>query len=419
MQFGLISYSFENTPIEVREKINFTSKHYQKIYKKDIPGISELIVVSTCNRTELYYTAEREQKKEIFSVLIDVLNTLFDINKEKLDKYKNIKTGFQVIRHLLKVASGLKSQVIGEQQILGQIKDAQQKANNYNSAGKSLNYIFRKAITIAKQVRTETKFSDKNLSLSSVAVSFIEDKYENLLDKDVLVVGVGKMSRIVLEILQDKGIKNIYATNRTHGKVIKISKFFENVIPVNYSNLHETVSKVDIVISSTSAPHYLIYKDKLLKHLNNRDKDIVLVDLGVPRDIDPEIGEWPEMEIYNLDQLHEQMEKNKNFRFQEMDKAEDIIKKGLKEVEEWLQCQKIVPVIKTIKKNNSEVINKELQRVFDELELEKYEKNEIEKFARHLSKNLFNEIILNLRELAVRENCNQDEIALIKDIFDI
>ena len=329
MQFGLISFSFESTPIEVREKINLSSKHYQKIYKKDIPGISELVVLSTCNRTELYYVAEAGQKNKLIPVLLDVLNSLFRINKEKLDKYKTIKTDFQIIRHLLKVASGLKSQVIGEQQILGQVKDAQQKANKYNSAGKSLNYIFRKAITTAKQVRTKTGFSDKNLSLSSVAVSFIENKYEKLIDKEVLVVGVGKMSRIVLEILQDKGIKNIYATNRTHGKVVKISQFIENVIPVNYSNLHETVNKVDIVISSTSAPHYLIYKDKLKKHLNTRDNNIVFVDLGVPRDIDPKIGDWPEMEIYNLDQLNEHMEENKNFRLQEMDKANEIINKGL------------------------------------------------------------------------------------------
>lgn len=290
-----------------------------------------------------------------------------------------------------------------------------------NSSGKYLNFIFRKAITNAKKVRTETGLSDKNLSISSVAVSFIEKKFSELKDKDILVIGVGEMSRIALKILQDKGIKNIYATNRTHGKAVKISNYYDNIIPVNYSRLHKIASKVEIVLSSTSAPHYLVFKNKLKQFINktSEEKKRIFVDLSVPRDIDPEINNLPGIEIYNLDQINEKMEENEKFRLLEVDKAEEIIKKGLKEVQDWRYCQKIVPVIKNINRASSEIINEELKKFYYNNDIEADIKNEIENFARHLGGKLFNDIILNLKKVAKQDKCDRKDIKMLQEIFDM
>ncbi len=421
MNFGLISFNYDNTPLQIREKINLTDKSLEKAYNKKVFFIRELVILSTCNRTELYFITDDNKYNKAVSELLEMMINFFDINEINLKSFMETKDEFAVIKHLFKVASGLKSQVPGEQQILGQVKNAQKKAIDLNSSGKYLNFIFRKAITNAKKVRTETGLSDKNLSISSVAVSFIEKKFSELKDKDILVIGVGEMSRIALKILQDKGIKNIYATNRTHGKAVKISNYYDNIIPVNYSRLHKIASKVEIVLSSTSAPHYLVFKNKLKQFINktSEDKKRIFVDLGVPRDIDPEINNLPGIEIYNLDQINEKMEENEKFRLLEVDKAEEIIKKGLKEVQDWRYCQKIVPVIKNINRASSEIINEELKKFYYNNDIEADIKDEIENFARHLGGKLFNDIILNLKKVAKQDKCDRKDIKMLQEIFDM
>ncbi|MFW6270667.1 MAG: glutamyl-tRNA reductase, partial [Bacillota bacterium] len=282
MEIGLISFSYENTPIEIREEINFSSRDYEKAYQilNNNPDLKESIIVSTCNRTEVYFIAE-DEFNSVIDFVKDMLVKVFTLNSDDiLDSYLQYKNDIEVVEHLLEVASACRSQVVGEQQILGQIKSEYERALKYEASGKFLNYFFKEAISTSKKIRTETGFCDKNLSLSSVAVSFIEKKVDKFKDKDILVVGIGEMSRLVIDILQKKGVNNIYATNRTHHKVVKVSDYYDNVIPVNYSGLPKKIFEVDIVISSTSAPHFVIHYDKLQKYygeekINEADKPLI------------------------------------------------------------------------------------------------------------------------------------------------
>ncbi len=416
MDIGLISFNFENTPIEIREKIKFTKRNYETGYNylKDNDFVQESLILSTCNRTEIYYIKNGEDYSRVNQEILLIINKLFSLNINLLKEFVSFKKNDQVIEYLLEVASGLRSQIIGEQQILGQVKKAYQRALQKNTSGRYLNYIFREAITTAKKIRTETGLSEKNISLSSVAVNFIEKKYGNLSSKKVLVIGVGEMSKIVLDILQDKGIENIFATNRTHNKIVKIKDYFPGVIPVNYDKLHKTASEMDIIISSTAAPHFILKKEKMKHFYNNKsNKRIIIIDLGLPRDIDPEISKWPEIEIYNLDHLKEVTAKNKKYRYSQKQKAQNIIDDALCDIKQWQQWQEIVPVIKLIKNNNSRIINNQLEDM--NLQLEK--KRELKEILDNLAEKMFNDIILNLKELALKECKDYELIEIVKDIF--
>ncbi|MFW5976328.1 MAG: glutamyl-tRNA reductase [Bacillota bacterium] len=417
MQIGLISFSFKNTPIEIREKISFSSGHYQKAYNllNKSNMIKESIIISTCNRTEIYFISDKEfNQAEIY--IQKVLINIFELkNEEILKNHGNYKKGVQVIKHLMEVAGACRSQVIGEQQILGQVKDEYQQALKYEASGRYLNYFFKEAISTSKKIRSETQFCEKSLSLSSVAISFIESKIERFNDKKVLVVGIGKMSRLVIDILKKKGVNIIYATNRTHHKVVKVSDYYKDVIPVNYDELHQKIPEVDIVISSTSAPHFVIHFDKLKKYYKKEAlRPIIMIDLGVPRDIEPEIKRRLNLDIYNLDDLNIQREKNREYRLANLESVQKIINKKLKSINEWIQWQQIVPVIKNIKESNTRIIEKELHTLYDIIDPEPEIKKEINKFARYLAKNLFNDIILNLKELSINKEI---EIEKLEKIF--
>lgn len=414
MKIGVLSISYKDTPIVVREKVKFSRKNYESAYKllNKSSFLTESVILSTCNRTEIYFAFTKNKFEKALSEIEDILLKVFNLKNDYLKDYLSCKRGFKAVKYLFEIATGLHSQVLGEQQILGQVKDAQELAIEFKGSGKYLNRIFREAITTAKKIRDKTGLSDKNLSISSVAVNFIENKFSNLSGKKVLIVGVGEVSRIVLELLQDKGIEKMFATNRTHGKVVDIAEYYQGITAVKYSQLEKMAAGVDIVISSTAAPHYILHTEEFQKHYNK--KDLSIIDLGVPRDIEPDIGKWPGVTLINMDMLTEKLEENKEHRISEIDKAENLIKEGLGELEEWFCWQKIVPIIKKIKNCNREIITREFKKLEKNLEIEPKTSKEIENFAEHLGKKLFNRIILNLKDIARKED---DYMGIVDRLF--
>ncbi|MEJ6949822.1 glutamyl-tRNA reductase [Natronospora cellulosivora (SeqCode)] len=408
MHPGLITFNYENTPLEFRERIKFNSKDYIKGYQllKDNPLIQGSLMLSTCNRTEIYFTVNnlmdyRQVREDIF----EIMKKLFSVSYQELEDYAVYKKRDKFFEHLFYLTAGLLSQVIGEQQILGQVKYALQLARDNEASDRYINKLFQKAIASAKEIRHITGLSEKNLSLSSVCVKYIENSFANLNNKKILVIGVGKMSRIVLELLQERGVSKIYATNRTHGKLVKVSDYFDDLNIVSYDRIHELAAKVDIIISSTSSPHYILKEDEFAKYY--KEKKLSIFDLGVPRDIDPALAKYNQIDLYNIDMLVEKVKENKQFRQQEAEKAKELLEKEIAKIEEWYSWQEVVPLIKKIKETNLDIIKKENQILFEKLDLDQDEKEEIDKYSKRLEKELFNKIILNLKEVAKENKCEE------------
>ncbi len=466
MNLGLISFSFMNTPLEIREKIKFSSKDYHTAYEmlNNSSSLQGAVILSTCNRTEIYFS--RTNNSSINNSMIDnisiskvnqeifnILKKTFFIDKTILTKYAIYKRGMSAIEHLFHVSSGLLSQVIGEEQILAQVKDALRISLEHQASDRNLNRSFQQAISTSKMVRSKTGISKKNLSISSVCVNYIENVLPNLVNKSILVIGVGEISKIVLQLLQERDISKIYATNRTHGKVVKIVDYFDNLTVISYDKIAKIAVDVDIIISSTAAPHYVIKADDFKKNYyskykksnshyseaQKRDSDcnkivkggegentqgqniddpnveICMFDLAVPRDIDPEIGKLPGIRLYNIDILTEEINKNQKYRLQESDKAEIIIKNDIKKIEEWFSWQEIVPVIKEIKRINQQIVKEEIETLMDRIDIDDETNGEIVNFAEYLESKLFNRIILNMKTML---NKTDDE-EIIEKFYDL
>jgi len=425
MYLGLISFNYKNTPLEIREKIKFTSKDYCTAYRmlNNSSFFQGTVILSTCNRTELYFNTDSTlDNGDICNTFLAVLDELFSFEESSILKtYAVFKKGSTAVEHLFQLSSGLLSQVIGEGQILAQIKESLQLSLEYQGSDRILNKIFQQAIMTGKDVRHRTGISEKNLSLSSACVNYIDSNFQDLVDKEVLVIGAGEISKIILHLLQERGIRKIFATNRTHGKLVEIADFFENLIVVEYDQIPEIAAGVDIVISSTAAPHYILrtkdfkryykgyiregnlseYEKTTLKNENSfvQKVEICIFDLAVPRDIDPEIGILTGIQLYNIDTLTEKINKNKEYRLQEIEKAEKIIKKGIKKTEKWLDWQEVVPVIKKMKEINQGIIEEEINTFIYRVDINPEIIEQLLFFAEHLENKLFNRIILNMKNM--------------------
>ncbi|MFW5985596.1 MAG: glutamyl-tRNA reductase [Halanaerobiaceae bacterium] len=417
MQTGLLTINHQHTPVDIREKVKFSPGKYELGYQKlkENSHLKEAVILSTCNRTEIYFCVQ-ENLLEVITEIKKILLDIFSLQSSILNDYCRIEENIAVVQHLFAVTAGLKSQVPGEQQILGQVKRAQKRAQKNDLAGKYLNYFFRQAITTAKKIRTETGFSDKKVSISSAAVDILENEFSGLEGKKVLLVGAGKMSRIALEILREKGVADIYAVNRTYSKLDKFKERFPELEIFDFARRYQLLEEVDIVISSTAAENY-IFKAKKFEDSCSDWGERLFIDLGLPRDVEPEIGDFCGCKVYNLDSLEQLTKKNRLYRLQEAKKAKKIIREQICSVQEWLQWQEVVPLIKMIKQENFRIVEDELDNIEASVLQTEEQEQCLEDFAHHLSKKLFNRIILNLKDLAQNECSRENFVELAKRIL--
>lgn len=313
MELLAVSISHENTPISIREKVSFTKKKQAEILKYIKQNIAEeCVLLSTCNRCEFYLAGYNMKDK-----FIDCLVSLTD---EFVKKYISIYEGDDCSRHLALTASGLKSMILGEDQILGQVKDAHEFAKEHLCCGKYLNTLFRISVTGAKKVKTETLLSKTPVSAATIAIKQCQNILGTLNNKNILIIGAsGKTGSIVLKDLLSLDSVNIYATSRTHDGIIN---HIDGAITVDYDKRYDNLDMYDAVISATSSPHIVLEKSRA-KNAIKTCKKRVFIDLAVPRDI--EIFE-DEYTVYkNIDDLTEIADNNNRIKQQEIMKAEKIL----------------------------------------------------------------------------------------------
>ena len=411
MNIGVIGINHNLAPINIREHVSFTD--IQKIeainYFLD-RDIEEVVILSTCNRSEIYIQAKNIDEK--IKLVEDFYEEFF--NAKGIKEYLFSKKYTSAIEHLFKVASGLDSIVLGEDQILGQVKDAHDFSMQLGSSKKIFNKLFREAVNIAKDIKNTTKISHQPLSISYIGIKFLQNKVGNLEGKKALVIGIGKMNMFTMKYLEEEKLDTIYVSNRSHGKVIELESEFKNIVPIRYEDRYKVMNDVDIVISATASPHMIIRYDEMTEIKRN----IFMMDIALPRDIDPKINELENIEVYDIDNLKDIHDKNDKKRKELAKIGYEMISEKIIEFTEWLDSIKIDPTIESLNDKCLEIREDTLEYIYRKTNLNNRDKKIIDKMLTSALKRLIREPIINLKQTKDKGK-REEYIKLVEELFEL
>ncbi len=362
MDIIVVGLSHKTAPVEIREKVAFAPTAMAEPLQQmlALPAISEGLIVSTCNRVELY--AVSKQADAAVVELKTFIAQYHQLKLSALEEHLYSFTGEDAIQHVLRVAASLDSMVVGEPQILGQIKTAYGYASEFQTAGTILNRFLHKAFSVAKRVRTETAIASNAVSVSFAAVELARKIFDSLDGKTVMLVGAGEMCELAAKHFMNNGISRVLVTNRTFSRAEKLAEEFSGqAIP--FEEFQQHLHKVDIVLSSTGAPDYVLTA-KALKAVSKarRYKPMFLIDIAVPRDIDPKANRIDNIYLYDVDDLQGVVEANIKERQKEAAKAELIVADEVCQFRSWLSSLEVKPTIVALRQQLEKIRRQELEK---------------------------------------------------------
>lgn len=401
MHIIALSLNYKKTGVEEREQVTFQDDEVVEALHKlrEQKSILEAALLSTCNRTELYVVSDQEHTGAYYSRKF--LADWFDVEYEKIKDMTDMKVADEAISHLFNVTAGLDSMVLGETQILGQIRDAFLTAQEEHTTGTIFNKLFKEAITVAKRGHNETDISKNAVSISYAAVELAKRIFANVKKSRVLVIGAGEMAEESLLNLTSNGIEDVVVLNRSLEKAEDLAARF-NGRAENLHALESELTKADIVISSTSSPDYVIKKN-MIDNVNKTrgGSPLILIDIAMPRDIDPAIDTSDNVYMYNVDDLQGLVDSNLASREQEAEKIKAMIDGTTAEFEEWLRVQGVVPVIQAMRTNALKIHDE----TFDSLErklpdMSERERTVISKHMKSIINQMLRDPIIFTKEIA-------------------
>jgi glutamyl-tRNA reductase len=326
MPLVVLGLSHHSSPVSVRERFAFPEARVPAVLQslRDSGIADEAVILSTCNRVEIYAVTQLEPPQS-FAALRDFLVNCHDYREPLTDEIYAWGEP-QSVHHLFKVASGLDSMVLGETEILGQLKKAYDLALKTGHTGGRLNKAFQRAFNVAKHIRTETNIQRGSVSVGSVAVELAEKIFSRLSDRDVMIIGAGDTSEKTARALLSRGARSILVTNRSHDKAVALAnELGGRAVP--FENWADEFANLDIIISSTSAPHYILDRVKLEPLMKlRRNRPLLLIDIAVPRDIEPEVNFLADVYLYNMDDLQTIADDYLKQRKEEVARCEQIIR---------------------------------------------------------------------------------------------
>lgn len=417
MYILMAGLSYKTAPVEIREQYAITGEKLLEAYKYLLanPVLEGVIILDTCNRTEIYATSRNIEAGN--KALNDFFLNFLKLDAEKLQKHTYQPSCYDTIRHLFNVASGLDSMILGETQIIGQVKEALHKAIELGYSDGVLNTLFQRAIYVGKKVRTETGIDSHPISVSYAAVELARNIFGSLNDKTVMVIGAGEMSELTTKYLMQNGVSSVIVSNRSYEKAVKMAEEF-NGRAVKFDKLATELLTTDIVISCTAATHYVIRPSNSWGILQKRKgKNIILIDIAVPRDIDPALQEIRGVNIYDIDDLENVVDANYFARRKAASAAKGIIDLEIEKFNEWLGTLYVVPVISAIKQKGELIKQQEMRRAFNRLgNISEHEIKVISSMANAIVNQLLHFPVVTLKEMAT---CNDGHLyaEVLKDLF--
>ncbi len=367
MNLAVIGLNHRTAPVEVREQLCFSEKELPSALRQAcaLEGIVETIIVSTCNRVELL--ASGTDGSDVISTLARFLSESRSFPLVELERHLYQHQQRDAVRHVFRVAASLDSMVLGEPQVLGQVKAAYALAKTAETVGALLEELLTRAFHVAKRVRTETAIGTAAVSISSAAVELAKKIFGHLEGKTVLVIGAGKMSELAAKHLLGSGASTVFVANRTHERAQELAQLFGGKA-IRFESLPDYIEQSDIIISSTGAPHHVIRKADAQKFLARRkNRPMFFVDIAVPRDIDPEINQLDNVFLYDIDDLEQVVAANRKEREREAQKAEEIVSREADKLIHRLKALDVVPTIVSLQRRLEEVRAEELERARSKL----------------------------------------------------
>ena len=407
MKFCLVGINHHVAPIEIRERVHFKETDIIEVTDHLMgESISELVILSTCNRSEIYFLSS--QPDQDLDLVVTYLKDYFQIDLEEKDLI--CKIGDEALEHLFYVAIGLDSMIIGEDQILGQVVDAHTTAMELNSSQKILNKIFREAITFAKKVKTESGVSDKPISIAYIGVKKMEELFDLSISR-CMIIGLGEMGSLALNYLIERGA-DVVACNRTYENSIKMQQKYHALEILPFEDRLKGLVDVDILISATASPHTIINPRDLLK----RTKPLAIMDLSLPRDVDPEVGNLDEVVLYDIDSLQEIGEKNLAENKEVLESYKPEIQEIIGDLKHWISESKVDPIMKSLNERCDEIADDTLRYIFRKTDLTHNEQLKVDKIVRSALKKVVREPMLSVRQMEESDR-KEVTIAVLKEVF--
>jgi glutamyl-tRNA reductase len=386
----LVGLSHKTAPVEIREKISISKEQMAGFLGRlmGLPNIREGLILSTCNRMEVLAVIEdREDWTTWFKNFLEGVAGMADSD---LAPYLYFLRGEDAVKHLFRVTASMDSMVLGEPQILGQVKEAYRQAANTKGTGLVLNKLLHRSFFIAKRIRTETKMANQAVSVSFAAVELAKKIMGNLDDKRAILIGAGEMSELAARHLVSQGVCEIWVTNRTYNRALDMAQELGGKA-VPFEEFPKILKDMDIVVSSTGSTHYIIHKEQLGGVIRARkNRPMFFIDIAVPRDIDPAINEIDNIYVYDIDDLQGIVDSNKEERKKETLKAEGIVQEGVELFKRWMGSLEVVPTILELRQHLEKIRQQEMAKT---LTLLKNASDEERKALDLLTQSIINKIL--------------------------
>ncbi|WP_058302551.1 glutamyl-tRNA reductase [Gorillibacterium timonense] len=405
MHILAVGLHYRTAPVELREKFALSASDLPEALRelKETTSVLECVIVSTCNRTELFLVVDR--KKMCGNYIRSYLEQRFGVSREEFNPHLFFLEEEEAVKHLFRVACGLDSMVIGETQILGQVRNAFLCAQAEKTTGTLFNMLFKQAVTLAKRARTETSIADNPVSVSYAAVELGRRFFGSFAGKRVLIIGAGKMGELTAKHLHSGGAAELVVMNRTYEKAEELAlRFGGQAVP--FALLSEELAAADIVISSTGSSETVLAKRDVEAILPGRaGRPLFLIDIAVPRDLDPQIAELPGVHLSNIDDLESIVESNLEERRKAASRIEEIIEEEHGLFAHWLKTLGVGPVIHALQEKSSRIHEDTMDSLMKKLpHLSDRDKTVIHRLTKSIVNQMLRDPIIRVKELAGEDN---------------
>lgn len=419
MHIIAVGLNYKTAPVEIREKLSFNeadlSTAMAALNKKK--SILENVIVSTCNRTEVYAVVDQLHTGRYY--IKDFLSEWFNIDKDEFSPYLFIYEQDGAVEHLFKVICGLNSMVLGETQILGQVRSSFLLGQEVSSTGTIFNHLFKQAITIAKKAHSETEIGSNAVSISYAAVELAKKVFGNIKNKHVLIVGAGKMGELAIENLHGNGASKVTVINRTIEKAENLATRFDGQAKT-IQELQCAIVEADILISSTSSKDYVVTKEMMTGiERMRKGRPLFMVDIAVPRDLDPAISELESVFLYDIDDLEGIVEANLAERKKAAETIMLLIEKEIVAFNEWVNMLGVVPVITSLREKATKIQEETMKSIERKMpNLTDRERKILNKHTKSIVNQLLKDPVSQVKEIAAQPNA-REQMDLFMKIFNL
>lgn len=422
MTLAVVGTSHHTAPVEVRERFAVPEGDVVRELQalREEAGVRESVLLTTCNRSELYVHPGGPDEIEAARRMLARRAGALD---EPVDRYLYVHRDEEAVGHLFRVAAGMDSMILGEDEIQGQVREAYERAAGSEVdpplAGPILTRLFERALSVGGRVRSDTRLGEGAASVASVAVDLAGKVFGSLRQRRVLVLGAGSTAELVVESLAREGVHGVVVANRTYERARDLAARLRGEA-VRFEDMARTLARTDIVVTSTSAPHPLVTPETVRSAFpDGPRRPFLVIDIAIPRDVDPAVGDEPNVFLYNVDDLRQIVDENLERRRNALPRAEEIVREEAAEFRAWMASREVVPMIRSLRSRGHRLRREELERALPSLEhLDDEDRERVEELARRLVNKMLHEPTVRLKEAAANGR-GPDLVEAVRFLYDL